>query len=266
MSTTTIRPRVPFLLWLQEQCLRDNQLLFEVTKDFPTKSINTMFYYGLRQAVERLANSNQQGASNPYVSQLQELEDFNWVGYVSRSLRSAGVKEHDIDSITSEVVVKLLHYPGKLFTGWNGQGPILARFKTSVRNAAINAGKSLHRQVRRRLQSFSDPGVEAVAPVNNPEDVIAKFKAWVQLRLGRTAAEVLDHISLGGEVKELVGQDGLTSYRIKKIVRDLKAELLVFGKDDPDMLQRVRQLLAQEEEVLNKRFGNRRRVKTKSST
>jgi hypothetical protein len=220
-----------------------------------------MFHYGLDQAVERLEGQGLEDQSaNSFRGQADRLKDFNWVGYISRSLRGAGVRDQDLDSATSDVVVKLLHKPGGLFQRWSGEGPIVARFKISVANAVKNAHKRVKRQTRRHLLSFSEPGVDAPAPTHHAEETVDNFKAWVELRLGKRAVEVLQHIMDGGEVKELVGRDGLTKYRVQQIVRKLKEELVTFGKGDPVLLRKVKEALAKEEETLRKRFGDRRRV------
>jgi hypothetical protein len=267
MSTTTTPPRPPFLLWLHERCLSTGRpLLQEVSAEFPTQAINQMFHYGLTQAVERL--KGQAGPNQPtdsFRAQADHLGEFNWVGYISRSLRGAGVRDQDLDSATSEVVMKLLHKPGGLFQRWSGEGPIVARFKTSVANAVKNAHKRVKRQTRRHLLSFSEPGVDATAPTHHTAETVENFKAWVELRLGKPALNVLQHIMDGGEVKDLVGRDGLTRYRVKQIVRDLKLELVTFGKGDPLLLRKAKEALAKEEETLKKRFGDRRRAEPSSS-
>ena len=261
MSTTTNPPRLPFLLWLHERCSDEGrQLLSEVSAEFPTQGINQMFHYGLSQAVERLEReSGQDQPLDRFQGQADRLEGSNWVGYISRSLRGAGVRDQDLDSATSEVVTKLLHKPGGLFRSWNGEGPIVARFKTSVANAVKNAHKRVKRQTRRHVLSFSEPGVDAAATAYHTAETVENFKNWVELRQGKDARLVLQHIMDGGEVKELVGVNGLTRYRVQKIVRDLKQELLAFGEKDPVLWSKVKKALADEEETLKKRFGDKRR-------
>lgn len=255
MSTST--PRLPFLVWLQEHCLRKgDNLVYEVSADFPTDAINNLFTFQYRQAMSRLGSAP--GTNDPSRTE-KDLTDFNWVGYISRSLRNAGVQDQDLDAATSDVAVRLVHSPGKLFTGWNGQGPILARFKTAVRNASINTGKRTRRASRRHVLSFSEPGVEASARVQHSQEEVSNFLAWVELRLGKQAVDVLNHILNGSDVKELVGKDGLTSYRVKKIVKQLKDELVAFGERDPELLFKVKSALAREELTLSRRFGEKRR-------
>ncbi len=147
-----------------------------------------------------------------------------------------------------------------LFSGWNGQAPILARFKTAVRNASINAGKKTRRAGRRHVLSFSEPGVDASARVQHSSEAVSNFLAWVKLRLGDEALDVLNHILDGNDVKELVGKNGLTSYRVKKLVKQLKEELVAFGERDPELLYMVKSALAREELTLSRRFGAKRRT------
>jgi hypothetical protein len=265
MSTTST-PRLPFLLWLHDHCLRKgDNLVHEVSGQFPKDAINNLFQFQYRQALDRLRisssrfdpDANHQKTQQP--SSDKDLGEFNWVGYISRSLRNAGVQDQDLDAATSDIAVKLVHAPGRLFTGWNGQGPILARFKTAVRNASINAGKRTRRATRRHVLSFSEPGVEASSRVQHSEEAVKNFLAWVELRLGKQALAVLNHIVDGNDVKELVGKDGLTSYRVKKIVKELKDELVAFGERDPDLLFKVKSALAREELTLSRRFGEKRR-------
>lgn len=224
-----------------------------------------MFRHQHQEAVDRLLRStaHYEHGTNSAVQQwrtdLFKLQDFNWVGYISRSLRAAGIRDQDLDSAVSDIVVKLLHSPGSLFRRWKGDSPILARFKTSVKNSSINAARRNRRASRRQILSFSEPGVDATARAEHPGETVHNFFAWLRLRRGPESVAVLQHIMDGGDVKDLVGQDGMTSYRVKKLVRELKGELLAYGERDPELLQRVKKALEKQEEVLRKRFGDKRR-------
>ncbi len=48
-----------------------------------------------------------------------------------------GVKDHDLDHVVRDIIVRLLVSPCTFFTGWSGQ-PTMARFKLSVRTALLN--------------------------------------------------------------------------------------------------------------------------------
>ena len=188
-----------------------------------------------------------------------DMAGTDWVGYISSALRRAGIHPQDLDSATSRIAVYLLHKPGTLFGGWTGDSPLEARWKTAVRNAVINAGVKAQRSRRKKVLSFSEPGVDAADRPHHSDEVVKKFVGHIGLRLGDKAKRVLQHLLDGGEIKDLVGVDGATSYQLKELKRAIKKELLSFGANDPDFLNKVKTALAHEEETLKRRFGGSRR-------
>jgi len=107
--------------------------------------------------------------------------------------------------------------------------------------------------------SFSQPGVDAADRPQHSDEVAKQFVGHVGLRLGDKAKRLLQHLLDGGEVKDLVGVDGATSYHLKEMKKAIKKELLSFGANDPDFLNKVKTALTQDEETLNRRFGGNRR-------
>lgn len=90
-------------------------------------------------------------------------------------------------------------------------------------------------------------------------DSLEEFKRFVNGRLGSEAVVVLNHLVDGGEAKELVGSQGMTSYRVKKTVRELKDALIAYGATDQDFAQRIKRAVTLERQTLQKRFGDRQR-------
>lgn len=264
----TTHPYVPYFVWLAEKCdTNGDTLVHEVTAEFPRAEINRLFQHHYTQALSRLMGQHMHQGDDGYNHLRQsydELQDFDWVGFISASLRNAGIPPQDLDAAASGVVAHLLVRPGKLFTGWDGVAPLEARFKRSVRNAVINAGMKAQKARRRKVLSFSEPGVEATQRPQHSEEVVKAFVGHVGLRLGDKAKRVLQHLLDGGEIKDLVGVDGATSYQVKELKKAIKRELLSFGANDPDFLAKVKAALAQEDETLSRRFGANRRQLTGS--
>jgi hypothetical protein len=259
----TTHPYVPYFVWLAEKCdTNGDSLVHEVTAEFPRAEINRLFQHHYTQALSRLMGQHMHQGDDGYHHLRQsydELQDFNWVGFISASLRNAGIPPQDLDAAASGVVAHLLVRPGKLFAGWDGVAPLEARFKKSVRNAVINAGVKLQKTRKRKVLSFSEPGVDAADRPQISDELVRLFVGHVGLRYGDQAKRLLQHLLDGGEIKDLVGVDGATSYQLKEIKKQIKRELLSFGENDPEFQQKVKTALAQEEETLNRRFGGSRR-------
>jgi hypothetical protein len=263
---------IPFLLWLQERCDTANDtLIHEVSAEFPKEQINKLFDQEFDKAYRRVIGDSMHlrdtdggmvvslGKPTQHLTTFVMFQDYDWCGYISKALANAGVPPHDRDSAASQIVVQLLVKPGRLFTGWDGHAPLEARWKLSVRNAVINAGVKAQKARRRKSLSFSEPGVEAAERPQYSDEVVKRFVGHVGLRLGDKAKRLLQHLLDGGEVKDLVGVDGATSYQLKEMKKAIKRELLSFGANDPDFLNKVKTALTQDEETLNRRFGGNRR-------
>ena len=128
----------------------------EVSELFPREGMNALFY----DEIEKL---HQRQPMDP--AELQRLMSMDYVGYIDRSLRSAGFRDPDLDPMVHDIVVKLI--TGALFR--NVQGPFLARFAVSVKNSIITlAGK--RQRVRRRYADHELETIPQRHAAPSPED------------------------------------------------------------------------------------------------
>ena len=66
---------------------------------------------------------------------------------------------------------------------------------------------------------------------------------------------MFDHRLAGGDSKELIGIPGIeTSYKLKKIVQQIKEAAREYGSKDPEFLSMVERAFAQESETMARRF------------
>ena len=240
MSWTT------FANWITNKCL------VEVTELFDRAGYNALFNAEIDKLLAK--------ADDPSVRrELEEAKRMDWVGYISSSLRRSGVPDADLDVFTSELIFKLLVEPGGLFKRWNG-APILARFKTSVKNGVINL--ALKRRTRRRR--FSSGGAipeEIVAREIHSDQAVEAFRRFVSERLGELGLAILDlRLSGNGETKQLVGASQYgkpSSYRVKETVRDIKRLAADFARmtGDEELLVKIATAMRKEQETVKKRFG-----------
>ena len=229
--------------------------LSEVSELFDRQAYNALFNRELTALAHQRTTPDQQ-------QRLEQLRGFDWVGYIDKSLRNAGFKEHDLDELAQAVVVKLLIQPGQLFRGWTDQ-PLDRRFKASVRNAVLNLVEK--RRNRRRLLPSTpianrfEPGSAHELPIARQSNgtLIDEFREFLRQQLGDHAVAVFDHRVEGRDTKEFVGQDGMTSYRLKLTVQAIKSAARQFAEGDPAFLAMVDRALAAEE----KTFGKRRAAK-----
>jgi len=236
--------------------------LSEVSELFDRSAFNALFDRQLTGVIQRATPEQRQ--------QLKRLRAFDWVGYIDRSLRNAGFQDHDLDEMAQEIVVKLLIQPGQLFRGWKGQ-PIERRFKASLKNAILNLVEK-RRNRRRLIPSVSianefEPGQAAAqhlpAQQQSSDSLLDEFREFLRQQLGPQAVAVFDHRLEGRDTKELVGQNGMTSYRIKLTVQAIKSAARQFAQGDPSFLRMVEKAMREEERTVGKR---RVRQKEKSST
>lgn len=230
-----------FRSWLQ----RLTKPVVEVSSYFPKDGMNDIF----REKINAL---HQQQPMDP--AELRRLLDFDYVGYVDKSLRSAGFRDPDLDYLVHDIVVKLI--TGALFS--NVQGPFIARFSVAVKNSIITlVGKRL--RMRRR---YSDHPLETVPQqmaLETEPDVIEQFRQYVLRTLGAVALRVLDHRLDGGDTKELRGTEGLEShYSVKETVKDLKRALRGFSGSNPSFLEMIHKALDGEQETMRRRFRTAR--------
>jgi hypothetical protein len=222
--------------------------LLEVSTEFPRIEINELF----DKQIDRLLRQVEQ----PEVRRaLEKARGFDWVAYIAKSLRNANLPNHDIESATHDIVVKLLVSPGTLFRGWHDQ-PILARFKVAVRNAVLNRLEKFQR--RRRWFPDVSPEEVYMAMYSAPgdEEMIENFRAEVQKELGTLPLAVLDARLDGLDVKSLVGMPEVNSpsaYQVKKAVQEIKALAARFG--DEQFQAQVQRAMDAEQQTLARRFG-----------
>jgi DNA-directed RNA polymerase specialized sigma24 family protein len=247
-----------FTAWLVEHenpgYVLDLLDLIEVSGEFPKGEFNALFRQQFARRVSQVGTEEAQ-------QQLMQLHDFDFIGYIARSLRSAGFSDADIDPNAHDIVVKLL-VQGQLFPGWDGKSPLIARFKVATKNAILNQVEK--RQVRRRripsASIHNDDGVALDIPAQAPtsNSLIDQFRDFLRRRHGAAAVEVLDHRLNGGEVKELIGRPGLeTSYRLKQTVQAIKQAAEEFAAGDETFLAMVRRAMASEAETVGRRFAGK---------
>jgi len=144
--------------------------------------------------------------------------------------------------------------------GWDGQ-PILPRFKLGVRNAVINLAPK--QQTRRRRPPATSIGKEA--GISSPEEVagpqsssgentIEAFRQFLRLRYGETELRAFDHRLAGYEVRELIGQ-GMTSYGVKDVVKQIKAAADEVATNDLKQAAMTDRAVRSEAETVAKKFS-----------
>jgi len=240
-------------------------IVHEVSQQFDRRGYNALFQQELRRLIREHPTEE---------SKLSHLLNFDWVGYVAKSLRNSGYKDHDIDPFVHEIVVGLLVHPGGLFRNWDHQ-PIDARFKVAVRNSIINLVQK-QRTRQRRIPAVSidlefENGKSAqdqlagrsVTPLD--DEAIEAFRELVRKRMGNTALAILDHKLQGGDLRSVIGNENFgkpSSYRIKSFVQEVKklAEEFARERGDEGFLRQVQRAMAGSEEVVQRRvMGNKMR-------
>ena len=216
-----------------------NADLVEVSELFPRHQINQLFIKEIDKLIRQRPNDPED---------LRELRAMDLVGYIDAAVRRSGFQDHDRDELVQEIVTKLLM--GGFLRGWTG-GPIVARFKASVRNHIATLAVRRSRYRRRSAELPAD----VPARKQDIDDLVHEFRAWLRLRYGVTAQQVFDHRLAGGDSKELIGIPGIeTSYKLKKIVQQIKEAAREYGSRDPEFLSMVERAFAQESETMARRF------------
>ena len=128
-----------------------------------------------------------------------------------------------------------------------------ARMKVAIRNSIFTVAKKRQRRARRYQEL---PDTVATRPCQDDIGMINAFRDALRSQYGEDHVRVLDVRLAGNQVKALVG-DGMTSFRLKAIIRDIKD--FVVGWGDECLQRAVAQMQVQEEETLAKRF---RRVRS----
>ncbi len=205
---------------------------------------------------------------------IEQMRDFNWIGYISSSVRGAGYRDpREIQEKTHDVATKLLI--GTLFRGFDerASGPIGARFKTSVTNAIRNiAAKDKNR--RKYLPSLSiqpddktgkTSGTIApdALPDRNPqgnEKVIGDFRKLVNARLGSIGTAILDARLEGQETKSIIGRSDVgypDKNIVKKIVRGIKDLAREYAQKigDDNLVMSIDRAMGKESQTVQKRLA-----------
>ena len=218
--------------------------LLEVTELFPRQAMNELFQREIRDALPQI--------DDPRIKEdLASLAAMDFVGYIDRSLRRAGIGDEELDDAVQRVVVKLLVSPGGLFRGWNRSTPMTARLKLAVRNSAITIGERTAKR-RKRTQELS-PDLPA-GRAGSTDDLVHEFRLWLRLRYGETAVRVFDARLAGEDIKGLIGTDGIPSaYALKRIVQQIKAGAMAWTKSDPKLNFLVQKMMGEEAETVAKR-------------
>jgi hypothetical protein len=217
----------------------------EVSELFPRSAMNALFAKEIRRVLPRVEHGIQR-------DDLVSLLDYDFVGYMDASMRSAGFGETERDALVHDLVVKLLVSPGGLVSRWKMDTLLSYRFKRAVKNAVITLGQKQARY-RRRSKELPD---DHVARPRDEDDLVGGFREWLRDRLGEVAVRVFDARLAGEDVKGLVGTPLVpTSYALKKVVQQIKASAVTWAGSDPEFLQKVRRMMAMEDETLARRFG-----------
>ena len=197
---------------------------------------------------------------------LERMRNFNWVGYIAKSIRNSGYRdEREVAERTHDVAVKLL--TGGLFRDYDERqhGPLDLRFKRSVANAIKNMAEK-ERNRRRFIPTIAiglDRGDELPERMawddGGEEKVIEDFRQLVWNRLGELGIAVLDARLAGEETKSLVGREDLGSpgrFVIKRVVGEIKALAREFAQrlDDPGFLREIDRAMGREEATIQKRL------------
>jgi hypothetical protein len=239
--------------------LLDRLRLIETYYSFDPKQYNQLFRDELEKVIQRTSDPRHRQA-------LEEMSDFDFVGYISASIRRSGVQDQrEIQEKTHDLVTKLLI--GKLFRGYDEKisGPMDRRFKQSVKNAIINQVEK-ERNRRRFLPSFSidqdsSPELSARPSWGNSHhsSVIDDFRKLVNRQIGELGLGVLDARLSGQEMNDLVGNPELGSPShavLKRVVREIKALAREYAEStgDAGFLRQVEKAMGREEETVAKRL------------
>jgi hypothetical protein len=87
------------------------------------------------------------------------------------------------------------------------------------------------------------------------DSITESFRSWLRLRYSPLHQAVFDHRFDGGDTSDLLGSHNLTSYRLKKIVKDIKDAARAFARNDPEFLRSVMQALEKAGLTMTKRLS-----------
>ena len=193
------------------------------------------------------------------------MRNFNWVGYIAKSLRNAGYRDQrETQERTHDIVVKML--TGGLFRDYDEtrHGPLDLRFKRATANAIKNMVE--RDKNRRRLIPTIPIGQERGddlpdrTSAENDEKVIVDFRRLVRNRLGELGIAVLDARLAGQETKGLVGRADLGSpgrFVIKRDVQQIKDLAKEYAQrlGNPAFVREIERAMEREGATIQKRLS-----------
>ena len=215
--------------------IKNRELLHfnEVSNYFDHSGFNQLFYQKIDELLDQISNPEMR-------VHLLKMKKWNFVAFVDTSVRNAGFREFEADEIVSLILQKMLL--GGFFRDWKGQ-PLDRRFSVSVNNAIKNLIQK--RNTRKRiLPSFSINSkygdYEISQFPNADEDTISSFREYLLKTYGKHAVIVFDERLSGGQIKELIGIEGVeTSYKLKELVKKIKLAAIDYLKNDSNNLKAV---------------------------
>ena len=233
---------ITFIEWAE---IFERLLLIETYYSYNPAEYNKLFADELEKVIQRTSDPEHRRA-------LEGMRQFNFVGYISSSVRAHFQDQREVLERTHDVVVKLLM--GKLFRGFDEKisGPMDRRFKKSVTNSVLNMlEKEGHR--RKHFPAASqDLQNELPARRTSSEDLIQDFRRLVKNSEGQIGLAVLDARLAGQEMKSL---PGVSRSVLKRIVREIKELARTFAGNDPGFLRQVERAMGREAETVGKRLA-----------
>jgi hypothetical protein len=196
---------------------------------------------------------------------LERMRNFNWTGYIARSVRNAGYRDQrEVQERTHDIVVKML--TGGLFRDYDEDrhGPFDLRFKRAVGNAIRNMVEK-DRNRRRFVPTVpiiagQEAGGMVALPGDEDERLIDDFRHLVRQRLGQLGLAVFDAHLAGQETKSLVGREDLGSpgrFVIKRVVGEIKALAREYAQrlGDPAFIRDIERAMGREGATVAKRLA-----------
>lgn len=196
---------------------------------------------------------------------ISRMKDFNWVGYIAKSLRNAGYRDQrEVQERTHDIVVKMLI--GGLFRDFDERqhGSIDLRFKRATANAIKNmVEKDRNRSRFIPIGQERGDDVPDRAARKDDEQLIDDFRRLVRSRLGELGLAVLDVRLAGEETRSLVGRADLGSPGrsvIKRVVGEVKALARTYAerRGDAGFLRNIERATGREKATVQKRLATAR--------
>jgi hypothetical protein len=220
--------------------------LLEISDLFPRDQINQLFY----REIDRLLREVGDHQSREELLAFRRMDPVN---YMDGALRRSGFQDADLDALVHDLVVKLI-VTGNLFSGWVWGQSLVGRFKISVSNY-IKTLATKRSKARRRTSELRD---QHPVRQQQPDDLIKEFRDWLSARYGELAARVLDHRLDGGSTGDLLGEPGIENgYKLKTLVRRIKAAAREYFQRDPEFFLRIQRAFETEQQTMMKRFPAR---------